>query len=315
MVVKRIAAIALATLLLMPALAHAFEGADHILYGWEEGYGFWDGTRGREAWHVERGIKLGDRMLHGCTEDLLAEEESSCQLHSYRAPAFAPDGERVVFDAGESLAMVNADGTGFHTLPARSEDDGAPRFSPAGTRVVFSSGLPYRTGRRAQRSIWISDVDGGRARRVVPDGDAPDWSVRGWIAFVHRRTIYRVRPDGTGLKLLARRAVAPAWSPDGRTLAVSYLGVWDRAGRSIRRGGVLLMDAQGRHRRLVHPAGVDDPGSIAWSPNGRRLLILPYDLMTIDLRGRLIRNHGSGEASGADYGHETYGIDWRPHRR
>jgi Tol biopolymer transport system component len=149
----------------------------------------------------------------------------------------------------------------------------------------------------------------------VPDGDFPDWSTRGWIAFVRRRAVYRVRPDGTGLKLLARRSVGPAWSPDGRTLAVSYLGVWDRAGRSIRRGGVLLMDASGRHRRLVHPVGVGDPGPIAWSPNGRRLLILPYDLLTIDLRGRVIRNHDEGEATGAEYGHQTYGIDWRPHQR
>jgi Tol biopolymer transport system component len=142
----------------------------------------------------------------------------------------------------------------------------------------------------------------------------PAWSARGWIAFVRQRAVYRIRPDGTGLKLLARNSIAPEWSPDGRRLAVSSFGVRDRrTRRTIRRGGVILMDAGGGHAHLIRAnEAPEGPNEIAWSPDGRRLLIMPNDLMTIDLRGRVVRDLGEGWYDGADDVWELNSIAWQP---
>jgi len=188
-----------------------------------------------------------------------------------------------------------------------------PAFSPSGSRIVFGSDAPIRSDRRSHRSVWISNVDGGDARRLV-EGDTPTWSTRGWIAFARHRTVYRIRPNGKGLKLLARNSTAPEWSPDGRQLAVSYLGVRDRrTGRAIRRGGVIVMDADGRHAHLLRGKGATESANeIAWSPDGRRLLIMPNDLMSIDLSGKLVRSYGESYYSGADEVWEMNGIAWQP---
>jgi len=73
------------------------------------------------------------------------------------------------------------------------------------------------------------------------------------------------------------------------------------------------MDADGRHARLLRGRGaLESPGDIAWSPDGRRLLVLSNELMTIDLRGRVVRDLGEAWYSGADDVWEMQGIDWQP---
>lgn len=295
----------------------AFPGRNGaIVYGYTGGGYGWSDQLGDDANFVENSVRVRtgryeSRLLTGCTDVYLSD--SDCERQSFGDPAFSPDGAHLVLDAGPSLALVSFDGSGFRRLPAHSEDDGMPVFSPDGSRLAFSSGAPYRNGRRSHRSVTISDADGEHARRLV-EGDAPAWSSRGWIAFVRQRAVYRIRPNGTGLKLLARDSTAPAWSPDGRRLAVSYLGVWNhRTGHVIRRGGVIVMDADGGHAHLLRGKGaVEIPGDIAWSPDGRRLLVLSEELMTIDLSGRLVRDLGEAWYSGADDVWAMNGIDWQP---
>jgi Tol biopolymer transport system component len=306
-----------ALLALLPASANAaFPGRNGaIVYGYDEGSSVWDDQLG-DANYAEKSIRAfagryESRFITGCSEIYLSE--SACLGQSFSDPAFSPDGGRMVLDAGASLALVDFDGSDLRLLPAHGEDDGTPAFSPRGSRLVFGSGAPIRTGRRSHRSVWISDVDGGDARRLV-EGDAPVWSSRGWIAFVRQRAVYRIRPNGTGLKLLVRNSTAPEWSPDGRRLAVSYRGEWNhRTGRVIRRGGVILMDADGRRAHLLRGKGaMESANEIAWSPDGRLLLIRPNDLMSIDLSGRLVRDYGESFFSGADTVWQMSGIAWQP---
>jgi Tol biopolymer transport system component len=313
---RRTALLILTLLTLIPAAAEAaFPGRNGaIAYGFDESSYVWDDQLG-DASYAEESIRVltgrfDSRFLTGCHEIYLLT--STCEQQSFSGPAFSPDGARIVLNAGGSLALVNSDGSDFRRLPPHSQYDGAPTFSPNGARLAFGSGLPYGSGRRSHRSIKISDTRGEHARRLV-EGDAPAWSSRGWIAFARQRTVYRIRPDATGLKLLARNSAAPEWSPDGRQLAVSYLGVWDRTGHMIRRGGVILMGADGRHARLLRGEGAtESPSDIVWSPDGRRLLLQDSRLSTVDLRGTLVRDYGDSECHGADSLWRMRGIAWQP---
>ncbi|MFL5818713.1 MAG: TolB family protein [Conexibacter sp.] len=315
---KRTATLIVALLALAAGTAHAaFPGRNGaIVYGYVDGSYGWDDQLGSEANFVEKSIRVRtgrdeSRFLTGCTEVYLSD--SACDRKSFSDPALSPDGERVALDAGASLALVNFDASDFHLLPAHGQDDGTPAFSPNGSQLAFGSGAPFRYGQPSHRSVWIGDADGADARRLV-EGDAPAWSSRSWIAFVRQRTVYRIRPDGRGLKLLARNSVAPEWSPDGRRLAVSSSGVRNRGTRRmIRRAGVIVMDADGARAHLLRADGAtESPNEIAWSPDGRRLLILSDDLMTIDLRGRLVGDLGESYYDGAEDVWEMNGIAWQP---
>ena len=68
--------------------------------------------------------------------------------------------------------------------------------------------------------------------------------------------------DGSGQRRLARNGSAPAWSPDGRTIAF-FSG-----------SKIYLMNADGsEHRPLTRAAG-GGQRSLAWSPDGRKLAFL-----------------------------------------
>jgi Tol biopolymer transport system component len=43
-----------------------------------------------------------------------------------------------VFDGGERIAIIDADGSDLTLLPAVTESDGDPAFSPDGRRIVFT---------------------------------------------------------------------------------------------------------------------------------------------------------------------------------
>jgi Tol biopolymer transport system component len=72
-----------------------------------------------------------------------------------------------------------------------------------------------------------------------------------------------VNADGSGQRGLARNGRAPAWSPDGRTIAF------------FSDSKMYLMNADGsEHRQLTktHWAG----GGLAWSPDGRKLAFFDH---------------------------------------
>lgn len=167
------------------------------------------------------------------------------------------------------IFVINADGSRGLRLTRTEkyayEDKSSPKWSPDGRTIVFER---YDDG-----DYWISVVtaDGSGQRSLTrgwpPEDANPAWSPDGQkIAFtnVHDGSVYVMRPDGSGRRVLARRSGAGrawdvAWSPDGRQIAfVSDDDLW-------------VMQADGRRpRRLVASPGQQTYG-IAWSPNGRRI--------------------------------------------
>lgn len=125
---------------------------------------------------------------------------------------------------------------------------------------------------------------------------SPSPPLAGRIAFVHDlagaqgRHIYVARADGTGATLLTR-GLSPAWSPDGRRLALAR---WPDADGG---GGIYLVDDDGSDLvRLVDYGG--DPG---WSPDGSRIVF-------VDTAGiRVIGIDGGGAATLLR--HDFFGAD------
>jgi Tol biopolymer transport system component len=92
----------------------------------------------------------------------------------------------------------------------------------------------------------------------------------GLIAFVTGEGIAVIRSDGTGLRQLTHHIGdrAPAWSPDGRLLAL------ERAGRIY----VMKADGTGLHRLGSRPPRDHEP---AWSPDGRRIAFVTKDSLLV----------------------------------
>ena len=180
---------------------------------------------------------------------------------------WSPDGYRIAYRSGHRLAVVAGDGTGARVL------DATPRRAAPSWRPTEPHTLAWvaRDG-----SVVVRDVDTGRLvwRSATAAGHALalSWSADGRrilalephllrVLDVHARRQWRVAvPRG-------HRVRAAAWSPTGHRLAV-VLG----DGRGV--SAVILTGRVARGlpgRRVFVTSGVLD--SVAWSPDGRRLLV------------------------------------------
>jgi WD40 repeat protein len=237
------------------------------------------------------------RVVNGCRDRVVYPDESACAAMVYSDPAVDPSGKHIAFDAGRSLALVDIDGRGLHHLPAHGADDGQPAFSPTGKQLAFSTGGDAAAA-RGEREVWISDTSGLHARRLAR-GANPAWSTSGWIAFERSGQIFRIRPDGRELRRMTRRGgSSPTWSPRGSELAFCRID------------GVFVMDADGTRVRRVSREGEQ----VAWSPDGRRLLLSGSALgtWTIDTHGGNRRSLDIDYIDGAGYDLRVSGIDWQP---
>ena len=112
-------------------------------------------------------------------------------------------------------------------------DDSPLDYSPDGSRLLFARSDPTRPS-GANQALFVAAADGRNARRITPWGftdDQASWSPSGrLIVFGTGGSLYRVRPDGTGLTRIAlatgpgtQRATAfdVGWSPDGTRIVFS----------------------------------------------------------------------------------------------
>jgi hypothetical protein len=154
--------------------------------------------------------------------------------------------------AGNGLATINLDGTGYTELTPQGIGCGA--LSPDGTRflVVQLSNL------RTQYASYSPD---GTQVVFTPSHD------RGYSISGRASGLWVVNADGTGLHLVAHRyAVRPSWSPDGRWILFEC--ACDAAVY------IVHADGSGLRRITLESPGLRSAFDPSWSPDGTRILFV-----------------------------------------
>ena len=194
----------------------------------------------------------------------------------------SPDGKFVVHvvaePAGRSLWIRQAaTSSNVQIVPPADVRYQGITVSPDGTYAYY---VTYSRG-SGIASLFQIPVLGGTARKVLDDIDSPPSFSPDGSRFVFIRGITSppgsavmiARVDGTGERQIALRTpplnfnqVRPAWSPDGKTVAVSGLTISGTLPQHV-----VLVDAETGAERTLGDAWYS-VGSLAWTADGSAVL-------------------------------------------
>jgi Tol biopolymer transport system component len=196
----------------------------------------------------------------------------------FRPFAWSPDSIHLVLWSGGTVIVADTSTGATQTLAGSSaEATGQPVWSPDGTAIYDSL-----TDISGNTDLYLANPDGTGVRRIVKDA-VPDvhplWSPNGkQIAFLRlvspatlvvtdtagqTRTLLRdpglAEPAQTALLQLAQTGLGPpAWSPDGRTIAVA----------TTTNAGLDFIDVRTGKQRMV---GETEDAYPTFSPDGRSI--------------------------------------------
>jgi TolB protein len=165
---------------------------------------------------------------------------------------------------------VRADGTGKQRVSRRGWIASQPAWSPDGKRLAYVRTWEIMVGGYPEQrsAIYLVRRDGTGTRRLH-SGWGPAWSPDGRvIAFTYQgSSLAAIRPDGRHFRQL-REDVAPGqaqFGPVGRRLVFIDVPI---GGASV----VRILDMRtGRLRAVPKDPSGEQPQSVTWTPDGRRL--------------------------------------------
>jgi len=241
-----------------------------------------------------------------------ATQLTSSPTISDNSPVWSPDGTTIAFTSNGSLAVMNADGTGYFTLPG-STLGGSPAWSPDG------QSLAYTLGWGNNKEIHVYSLGGGGSVQLTSnakdDGD-PAWSPDGSKIVFSRNDpsasgpefdLWVMRADGSNQTQLTKAhgwEVHPDWSPDGQTIVYTH-------GKTGAANQLWTVGATGSAgpQQITRGTSSFMP---AWSPKGTHIVFArgkdeeaaPAHIWVIELRSGSERQVTSGNA-------KDYFPDWR----
>jgi TolB protein len=185
-------------------------------------------------------------------------------------PAWSPSGRAIAYDMDGRIFVADAKGTHRRFVTTGSD----PAWSPNGQKLALT---------RAGRLIVVpvaggqeQDIGGGAEATWSPDGTQIAVAAGNEIAVYPAvggaaRVVTHVTVQGECPAVGLWTADAPAWSPDGRTIAfgLHYVNCWVRGLDQIAEVDV----ASGATHVVASPYGVSDAYfSPSWSPDGKTLV-------------------------------------------
>jgi hypothetical protein len=182
-----------------------------------------------------------------------------------RDATWSPDGYRIAYRRDDTLAVVAGDGTGARVLaqPVRAV---APAWRPGAPHSLAWVGAGGRVEVRDVDTgalVWRSASKVGAVRALAWSADGRRLLARGTHSFVVL-DVPGTRVSRGQVSAQGARLVAAAWAPRGDRIALAIRGPTDTS--------VLVGRAMHQPRRRIFTAtGTLD--SLAWSPDGRRLLV------------------------------------------
>jgi len=222
---------------------------------------------------------------------LLPDFQNSVTDNFRMPPAQEP--RRMPYRAGlVALSLLALAGGGFAIYRSRGEvrplpitfqqltfGDGwttYPALSPDGKTIAYVS------SQSGNRDIYVQRVDGRVATNITADSPADDtepaFSPDGsQIAFRSERDgggIFVMGVTGESPRRLTNFGYSPAWSPDGKRIAVSTQTVALRPQTHPHPGELYVLDAQtGASKPLLRTADKleNDAMQPSWSPDGKRI--------------------------------------------
>jgi len=229
-----------------------------------------------EEWDQAQNKGIEVIPMDGSSRTLLTTDGPSG--YSLAQPAWSPDGTRLAFTCPDAqlqtaICVSAADGTGRVRIASSREGYYfGPAWSPDGAAILFSdNGQLFR----------IASDGSGRPDRVllpIPQGaqylgggrPAPD-GVR--LAYLSYADIYDdfysvcIARVGQNAATCLYAGYAPAWSPDGATLAAI-----------LPNDGLVVLSGAAKVRTLVtaESLGGAMPGDFAWSPDGQWIAMTAY---------------------------------------
>ena len=194
------------------------------------------------------------------------------------SPRVSPDNTRLAFSSlgrdGFQIRMYSLLLSRMVNFTAAGGTNLSPAWSSNGKDIAYSS------SRSGDPEIWITDANGGVARRIT-SFRGPDVSpvfnpkTGAQIAWVSGRTglpqLYVMDTDGSAVTRMTDGgyATSPSWSPNGQFLAFA----WNRKYGPGAPGGqdIYVMEvATKRWIQVTHDGGRCDFPS--WSPDGRHIV-------------------------------------------